>query len=213
MGNELATRRDANLELYRIILMLFIIAHHYVVNSGVIEVMRMETVSAKSLFLYFFGAWGKTGINCFVLITGYYMCQSNVSIKKFLKLFLQIKFYAIGIYFIFLVTGYESFSIMGLFDALIPIRMIETNFTNCFEMFYLIIPVLNRLVKNMEKKQHEYLLLILGFVYIFLGTFRQVTFNYFSWFIVLYFIASYIRLYPRKIFDKKVTWGGVSRWP
>lgn len=31
--------RDSNLELYRIIVMLLIVAHHYVVNSGLLDVM------------------------------------------------------------------------------------------------------------------------------------------------------------------------------
>ena len=33
-GETLKKNRDSNLELYRIIVMLLIIAHHYVVNSG-----------------------------------------------------------------------------------------------------------------------------------------------------------------------------------
>lgn len=32
--------RNSNLELYRIIVMLLIVAHHYVVNSGLIDVMK-----------------------------------------------------------------------------------------------------------------------------------------------------------------------------
>ena len=32
--------RDSNLELFRIITMLLIVAHHYVVNSGLMEVIR-----------------------------------------------------------------------------------------------------------------------------------------------------------------------------
>ena len=33
---EKIKNRDSNIELYRIVLMLLIIAHHYVVNSGVV---------------------------------------------------------------------------------------------------------------------------------------------------------------------------------
>lgn len=72
--------RDSNIELYRIITMLFIIAHHYVVNSGLISAdgpIYSDISSWRSIFLLLFGAWGKTGINCFVLITGYYMCKSK----------------------------------------------------------------------------------------------------------------------------------------
>ena len=70
--------RNSNLELYRIIVMLLIVAHHYVVNSGLIQVMESEPLSLKNSFFYLYGMWGKTGINCFVLITGYFMCKSHM---------------------------------------------------------------------------------------------------------------------------------------
>ena len=43
----------------------------------------------------------------------------------------------------------------------------------------------------------------------FLGTipFFSVTFNYASWFMVLYLISSYIRLYPREIYNNTKLWG------
>lgn len=61
--------RDSNLELFRIIVMLLIVAHHYVVNSEVSSLMRNDDITCRSIFFNIFGAWGKTGINCFVLIS------------------------------------------------------------------------------------------------------------------------------------------------
>ena len=75
-------KRDSNLELYRIILMILIIAHHYVVNSDLINIILSNISNCKSIFLLIFGAWGKIGINCFILISGYFMCKSNIKIKK-----------------------------------------------------------------------------------------------------------------------------------
>lgn len=69
-------QRNSNLELCCIIVMLLIVAHHYVVNSVMAEEMAKEPLSSRSLF-YIFGMWGKTGINCFVMITGYFMCKSR----------------------------------------------------------------------------------------------------------------------------------------
>lgn len=43
-------QRNSNLELYRIIVMLLIVAHHYVVNSGMIEEMTKDPLSSRSLF-------------------------------------------------------------------------------------------------------------------------------------------------------------------
>ena len=74
-------QRNSNLELYRIIVMLLIVAHHYVVNSGVIEIASEYPTSLRSLYYYLFGAWGKVGINCFVLITGYFMCEREISFR------------------------------------------------------------------------------------------------------------------------------------
>lgn len=82
--------RESNLELFRIVAMFLIVAHHYVVNSGLFPVILENFPSSKSVFLLLFGWAGKTGINCFVLITGFFMCTSQISFRKFLKLFLAV---------------------------------------------------------------------------------------------------------------------------
>lgn len=188
--------------------MLLIVAHHYVVNSGVLDVMYQHPLSANSILLFLFGMWGKIGINCFVLITGYFMCKSIITVKKFLKLVLEVEFYRVVIYLIFIASGYESFSLTGAFKVILPITSIGTNFTGCYLVFYLCIPFLNILVRNMSEKQHRALLGLMFFTYIFMGTIPKfgVTMNYVSWFICLYFIAAYIRLYPKKVFEKAKLW-------
>ena len=121
-------KRCSNIELYRIIVMLMIVAHHYVVNSGLMQVMGQQPMSSPSMFYYLFGMWGKTGINCFVLITGYFMCKSDISLRKFLKLLLEIMFYKIVIDSIFLLSGYQDFSLKVLKHALWPIGSVSNGF-------------------------------------------------------------------------------------
>lgn len=205
--------RDSNLELYRIITMLLIVAHHYVVNSGLMYAegpIYADPLSWRSLFLSVFGAWGKTGINCFVLITGYFMCQSHITARKFAKLFFEWMFYRLVIQAIFWITGYEPFSLRNAFLSLIPVKQISNGFTSCYIVFFLFIPFLNALIQNLTEKQHVYLLLLCGFTYVVLGTIHSVTMNYVTWFIVLYLIASYIRLYPKKLYENKKLWGWLS---
>ena len=95
----MAKQRQSNIELYRIIVMLSIVAHHYVVNSGVWAQIG-DLSLFKRLFMFSFGAWGKVGINSFVLITGYFMCKQNISFKKWFALFGEVAFYNIVIYII-----------------------------------------------------------------------------------------------------------------
>lgn len=191
--------------------MLLIVAHHYVVNSGLMSVMKEEPLHIQSIFFYLFGMWGKTGINCFVMITGYFMCKSPyISLRKFMKLLFEIYFYNLIITGTFLLTGYCTPSFSTVFYALVPIQSFGVNFVACFVVFYLLIPFLNLLIQTMNSKLHLRLILLCLLVYSVIGTIPKITLgvNYISWFVVLYFIASYIRLYrfPIKISNRNWGW-------
>lgn len=189
--------RESNLELYRIIVMLLIVAHHYVVNSGLLEHIQDNGDVVNNCVMLLFGAWGKTGINCFVLITGYFMCTSRFTLEKLAKLYIQIVFYALIIYGIFCITGHETFSPFKLIWKLWPIKSIASGFTSCFLLFYLFIPILNIIVNSLGKEMHKYLMVLLIAVFTILPSFPmiRISFNYVTWFMALYMIASYIRLY------------------
>lgn len=201
--------RKSNLELYRIILMLFIIAHHYVVNSGITDIMKENYDSWRTLFYWIFGMWGKTGINCFVLITGYFMCTSKITLRKFLKLVLEVEFYNIVIFFIFLLSGYRELTYKGLFYAFFPISSVSSGFTSCFILFYLCIPFLNVLVSNMDNRTHKLAIMLGLLIYTVFGMMPgiDVKMNYVSWFCILYLIASYIRLRDDLFICGSNNWG------
>lgn len=202
--------RSSNLELYRILVMFLIVAHHYVVNSGLLDVMNQNILSSNTTFFSLFGAWGKTGINCFVLITGYFMCKSQITLRKFIKLILWVITYSVLLTFLFIICGYTPFGILRMLIDSIPFRIITPNdFTSCFIFFYLCIPFLNILLNNLTKRQHQWLILLLLFIYTLHGSvpkLMSVSMNYVSWFSVLYFISAYLRLYPLKENNTKF-WG------
>jgi hypothetical protein len=132
------------------------------------------------------------------------MSKSNITLKKFLKLVLEIEFYKIVFYLIFLITGYIDFSIKDMFKSISPVTQLTTNFTGFYTIFFLFIPFLNVLIKNMSHKQHITLItLCLGTFSVLPNLTVNVRFSYVSWFMVIYLIGSYIRLYPNKWFDSK----------
>lgn len=206
--------RNSNIELYRIIVMLLIVMHHYVVNSGLLDEMFKTPLAPESIFLYLFGMWGKTGIDCFVLITGYFMCKSNISLYKFVKLLLQVELYNILFGSIFLYAGYMPLSVSSIIQIINPIASVNTGFTSCFLLFYLFIPFLNILLNNLSKSQHFLLLVLSLGIYTILGTIPRigVTFNYITWFCVLYVVASYVRIYGIWRSEDKMFWGGIPRF-
>ena len=196
----LTKQRNSNLEIFRILLMLSIVAHHYVVNSGLLDIIAEPPYTWKHYFMYIFGMWGKIGINCFVLITGYYMCRSDITIRKFLKLLFEILFYNAVIYIAFSIGGYESFSLGGFCSAINPIKSISRDFVSCFLIYYLFIPFLNILVDNLTQKQHGYLVFLCVSFFVIMDHFPGIEyrFNYVGWFCILHIIASYLRFYLLK---------------
>ena len=107
-GGTTSKPQSSNLELFRIITMLFIVAHHYVVNSGLTAAdgpIFADPMSWRPMFLLIFGAFGKTRINCFVLITGYFMCKSEITAKKFCKQLFEVEFYKVLFWLIIFITG------------------------------------------------------------------------------------------------------------
>ena len=211
--SELMGGRDSNLELFRILSMLVIVAHHYVVNSGLLECIDAQTkLQLKDYFSLLFGWGGKTGINCFVLITGYFMCTSHITKQKFCKLLGEYYFYTIGIWAVFLLTGYEAFSVKDLLQVLFPFFSVSNGFTSCFLSFYLLIPFLNKMIHALTQQEHFLLMMWCLCVYVVLPSFAkaEVTFNYVTWFSILYIIAAYLRLYPQSWFESSRITGMIA---
>jgi len=204
MKSNLINKRDSNFELLRIITMFVIVAHHYVVNSGLMDLITKENVlSGHSIFYLLFGFGGKMGINVFVLITGYFMCKSQISVRKYVKILVEILFYNVVIYFIFLLTGYTTFSVKDLIKTIIPFYYIGTEFLSTYLVFFWFIPFLNILIQALNRRWHMILigLGILSGSFIQTFFFMPNAFTYMGWFMVLYFIAAYIRIYPNQYTD------------
>ena len=190
--------RDSNLELMRIILMMLIIAHHYVVNSGVMNLFVPG--APNSIFLELWSMWGKAAINAFVMITGYFMCTSRLTWQKVVKLWLEIKFYRILIFAIMAFAGFEVVSFSSAMHVCFNLLLaINGGFTASFMMFYLLIPALNRIIDGIDRITLDRLLAMLLGIYVVAVTFLKSTaFTEVGWYAVLYLLAARFRLFPSK---------------
>lgn len=202
--------RNSSLELMRIIAMLTVVAHHYVVNSGITELYDMQNITINMVVLQFWGLWGKTAINAFVMITGYFMCTSKLTVKKYFKMLFEVKFYGIILYIVFLVAGYEVFTLKRVFTVVFSTAYgMNRGFTSSFLMFYLFIPFLNILIKHLTKAKFRMLVGVLLAMFTLSSTFffNSAIFHEIGWYTTLYFVSAYIRLYPFKWMEKNVVCG------
>lgn len=141
------------------------------------------------------------------------MCTSTITLRKFVKMMGQIYLYRWLIFALFLINGYESLSTFRIVELIMPFwGFRRVDFVSCFIGFWLTIPFLNILVRGMNKRQHEFLILLMLTMFSFLGSIPtfDVPLNYVTWFGVIYFMASYIRLYPNPVFDCKQLWGWLT---
>lgn len=203
MEKLLKKQRNSNIELLRILMMLVIVAHHYIVNSGVIQCI----VSTPPHFLqinrfnvYFalvFGWGGKTAINVFILITGYFMCRQQFKWRKVVFLALEIVLYRWLIYGIFLASGYESFNLKEFIKTVLVLPYdFGWGFSSSFVGLYVLVPFINKLLSTLEKKELEKLICVLLVLFTGFSTFLfNTSFEYIGWYVTVYLIGSYLRLY------------------
>lgn len=199
----MVNKRDSNIELLRVIAMLSIVGHHFVVNSGVWSLMDREIFdpSAKMFWMQVLGMWGKTAINVFVLITGYFMCTGSLTKRRFFKVFLQLEFYFIAMYAIMASFGKVPISIAAILNLVIwPMTKINENFETGFIWFYLFIPFYNLLIRAATRRQLYSLCGVLLAMFSISATFFMNTtvYHYVGWYATLYFVGALIRLYPMK---------------
>lgn len=198
--------RSSNIELLRIVCMFFVVARHFVGQSGVEELYDYSLApTANMLWMQFWGMWGKTMINAFVLITGYFMCTGCLTKHRLMKIAFPMVFWHFAIYFLFLLFGCESASPVALFKVCTHFfGAINKGFSVSFFWFYLGIPFYNLLLKSLDRKTHALLagLLCLQFTVASTFFFNTGAFNHTFWYMTLYFVGSYIRLYPMSWMSK-----------
>lgn len=192
-------KRQSNLELLRIMTMLLIIADHYVANSGIKDLFDYSNANRNMVFLHIWSEWGKTAINCFILISGYFMCTSRLTIERYLKVYLTAKGYKIIIFVALAIVGIQTVSFESIYSLVFCYFLrADIGFTGSFLIFYLFIPFYNLLLEKLDKTMHKKLVFMLLFFYSVLPTFfsNGAMTDPIIWYMTLYFVAAYIRLYP-----------------
>ncbi|MBO5954994.1 MAG: acyltransferase [Clostridia bacterium] len=198
MVNVKRVERHSNFELLRIICMVLIVAHHFSCHADYVStISSINSVVIKTLIV-----GGRLGVNVYVLISGYFLINSKFNIKKIVKIVVQVLFYSLLIYFILLASGQIKFSLETLFKMVFPILTSQYWFITCYVLMLILSPFINVCLKNCTQNQHLTLIFILLFVQILMPLFfyTNLMLNV-GWFITLYIISAYFRLYPHKIFN------------
>lgn len=212
-------KRAANLDLLRIISMLLIILLHSIDHSGVIEAADAAggIIGWYTRFLYMLA---QVCVNCYVLLSGYFLVTSKFRLQKLVALWMEVVFYSLAIRLVFIATGYKPFSISSLISCFVPIFTGRYWFITIYFGLYFVSPFLNLLIHGMNRKQH---LTLNAILFVLMSGMVSVAPNFkgmnsgagwgLAWFVTLYLAAAWFRLYYQptgKFAAKLFSWAGLA---
>lgn len=178
--------RNSNIELLRIIAMMFIVIWHISVHAQKGELPGHNYIAAITT----------TGVNLFVLISGYWGIK--LKWKSLLNILsIVVFYYSVQLIADVLVFG-STPSVEHFINVIAPISRSPWWFMTCYIVLMLISPGLNIVKNNATDKQYKQIIAILAFLscisgFIFTnGLINPNGFNLFH-FITLYFVGDAIK--------------------
>lgn len=195
------TKRKSNIELLRVISMLMVITLH---SLGRGALKYYETISVGYALFWFMETLSYVAVNLFILISGYFMIKQKAKPLKIVKLLFQIEFYSLICLVIAKLVFHEQINLKDLIYIFFPFTSNTYWFASSYAILLVISPFLNKAILSMERRQHLTVICVLLILFCVIPSFTFWSYNLLSggydfvWFTVLYFIASYIRLYSKE---------------
>ncbi|MBQ6285185.1 MAG: acyltransferase family protein [Bacilli bacterium] len=191
-------RNNSNIDIIKIIGILFIIAHHFVYDA-----ISLNIIDSSNYFYNFLYLGGKFGTALFVIISGYFISKKEFEFKRILKLIIRVEIYSYLLFFIFAFVFKYKIDFTNTMKSLLPVITNRYWFATSYVILYFLSPYINVVIDKINKTMYIKLLILLTILLIF---FPILNFNYIfnntSCLIYYYLIGAYINKYEFKIFSK-----------
>lgn len=187
--------RDINLEILRIVCMLYIILTH--INET--DAALPDCIPLKYIF--------PQSVNCFVLISGYFLVTAKFKFQRILNIAIETIFYSAIITFIFYL--FRNATISDILKSFIPFAPTKFSFwfVNKYIALLALSPFLQYVCTRIDKRQYKILLttmlLISSSLFLFFP-FGSLFGNGYSllWFVTLFITGGYLRLHYEGLNNK-----------
>ena len=148
----ISSKKDKNIsyEILRVVSMLMVITLHYLVKGGLLRESLVGASASEGVF-WFLEAACLCCVNVYVLISGYFLTESNFKIEKVIRLWGQVLFYSILVLLVLAVTGvvdYKDFlNLHELLFYFCPVTMGHFWFATTYLIFYIVSPFIHKMNK------------------------------------------------------------------
>lgn len=197
--------RNAKFECLRIISMIMVVFLHALSKSELLVDLTMENMKLPNTWI----AWILEvlcvgAVNIFMLISGYFLVESEFKLSRLIELVAQTVFYSIGGFALCYATGIiqtGDLTIYFILDNIFPIHMEMFWFITAYVLVYILQPVLAKGIKAISKRRFQTVLVLCLIYECFLKSFVPIRFTSdtkgysFFWYVIVFMIGAYFRLY------------------
>ncbi len=207
-------KRMANIELLRILAMMMVVMLHFLSKGNVLPKLT-SSMDANGVLAWVLESLSIVAVNVYMIISGYFLVQSKFHFHRLIELILQVLFYSLLVPICLISLGILSLQDITTYQILhyiFPTQMLHYWFVTAYVLMYLFSPVLGTAVKSMSQKQLQVTLALLLVVLSVSKSILPVKLEMDNlgydaiWFMCVYLIAAYIRLYGIAFFKN----GGIS---
>ena len=139
--------RESNFELLRIVAMIFIVAHHFLIASGNINYYSPTLCGGE-----FANSFLVCGVDCFILISGYFGIKCNV--YKFLKIVFLILLTVFIEYILATIPATSRFiNLHYAVHHIVPLFKDTNWFIPSYIGLMLLSPILNKALEHASSKE------------------------------------------------------------
>lgn len=209
---ESAKVRKKNLEELRCLAMMMVVALHFLGKGNLLGDVTAPGMSAAGAAAWVAEALCIVAVNCYMFISGYFLCESSFKLSRLLKLYLQIWMYSVGVGLIAMAAGLtpaEEIDTHYFLSLLFPVSMGHYWFMTAYIFLYLLLPIVTTAVKNMTKGQLKLALTLCLLVFCVLKSVLPFRLEEdgqgydFLWYLCVFLLAAYIRRFGMRILEKK----------
>lgn len=199
-------KRNANIELLRIISMLMIIMLH-ALGKGDCLVNVTSNPSVNGVVAWVIEMLSMASVNIFVLISGYFLVDAKFKLRRLIELVFEALFYSVLGLLICLLFNIEigmDVDVHFILRIFLPVHMDVFWFVTAYIVLYMLQPLISAGVKALSQKQLGtvvVLLIIYGSLFKSILPVRLETdeMGYdFVWFLTVFLIGAYFKLYGFK---------------
>ena len=204
--------RQQNLDELRALAMMMVVVLHFLGKGNLLGDVTADTMDSVGVFAWVLEAFCIVAVNCYMLLSGYFLCESEFKLSRLFKHYLQVWMYSVGIGLVAAATGFVPAAEVDThyyLTLLFPVSMGHYWFMTAYLFLYVMLPVVLTGVRHMDQKQMQGSILLLLVVFCLCKSvlpFRleQDGLGYdVVWYLCVFLLAAYIRKFGMPVLAKR----------